>query len=298
MKKTLFRLFRFFAKTLSGRGIGRVPGVISIFSLVYESLRPKGIVLVNCQGNKMYMNAEDSGVAYFILSRGVYEPFETELLKKLLTRNMTVVNIGANVGYYALIAANRIGPNGRVYAFEPEPRNYELLVKNIKENGYKNILPIRAAVGDKKGTLRLFLDRSNWGNPSLAEGNVREKDGFVEVETNSLDGFLEQYSKDLKVDLILMDTQGAEGLVLEGAKKIIENNKLKIIMEFWPYGLNNMGTDALGLLKRLEDSGFRVELIDEEYKSIGYLPPERIVEMCNGSRNGRSFVNLLLANRI
>jgi hypothetical protein len=88
-------------------------------------------------------------------------------------------------------------------------------------------------------------------------------------------------------------------LILEGAKKIIENNKLKIIMEFWPYGLNNVGTDALGLLKRLENYGFRVGLIDEKNKGIGYLLPERIVEVCKNSKHGvKGFVSLLLENRI
>ncbi|MCX6811322.1 MAG: FkbM family methyltransferase [Candidatus Berkelbacteria bacterium] len=242
----------------------------------------------------MYINAEDSGIAPDLLTSGMYEPFQTELLRKLITKNMTVVNIGANIGYYTLIAANKVGPNGKVYAFEPEPKNYQLLIKNIEKNGYKNILPIQVAISDKQGTLKLFLDKSNLGNPSLAEQNIGEKNGFVEVKTNSLDNFFEKHSKDFKVDLLLMDTQGAEGLILDGAKKIIRNNKLKIIMEFWPWGLNNVGTDALNLLKRLKKYGFKIGLINETNKCINYLLPEKIVGMCKNSQNGRGYVDLLL----
>jgi len=242
----------------------------------------------------MYINAEDVGVAPSLLAKGVYEPFETEFLKELLKENMTVVNIGANIGYYTLIAANRVGPNGKVYAFEPEPQNYKLLVRNIEENGYKNISPIQVAVSDKKGTLKLFLDKSNLGDHSLAEQNIVEKNGSVEIETNSLDNFFEEYNKDFKVDLIQMDVQGAEGLILDGAKKIIGSNNLKIIMEFWPSGLNNVGTDGLDLLKGLESYGFKIGLIDETNKCISYLLPEKIVAMCEKSQHGRGHVNLLL----
>jgi len=294
MKKVMFKLLKFFIKIFSGTGLERVPGVISICRFIYKLSKPKGIVLINCQGNKMYVNAEDTGVAPTLLAGVEYEPFETELLKKLLKKNMTVVNIGANIGYYTLIAANYVGSDGKVYAFEPAPKNYKLLVRNIEENGYKNILPIQVAVSDKKGTLKFFLDKSNLGGHSLAKQNINEKNSFVEVETNSLDNFFEKYNKDPKVDLIQMDAQGSEGLILDGAKKIIGNNKLKIIMEFWPYGLNNVGTDALDLLKRLENYGFKIKLINETDKCISYWLPEKIVEMCKNSENGKGFVNLLL----
>lgn len=294
MKRVMFRLLNFFIKIFLGTGVGRVMGVMSIYEFIFKLSKPKGIVLINCQENKMFVNADDNGLAPALLTKGVYEPFETELLKKLLKRGMAVVNVGANIGYYTLITANYVGPNGKVYAFEPEPKNYELLVRNIEENGYKNVLPIQAAVSNKKGAQKLFLDKSNLGNPSLAKQNIGEKSGFVEVETNSLDNFLKKYNNDLKVDLIQMDTQGSEGLILDGAKKIIGNNKLKIIMEFWPYGLNNMGTDALGLLKRLENYGFKIGLINEVDKCISYWLPEKIVEICKNSKNGKGDANLLL----
>ncbi len=295
MKKIIFKLLKFLTKTFTGTRIGKIPGIVQVHNFIFESLKPKGIILINCQGNKMYVDAEDIGVVPFLLDKGIFEPFETELLNGLIMQNMTVVNIGANIGYYTLIAANKVGPNGKVYAFEPEPQNYKLLVKNIEENGYKNVVAIQAAVSDKRGTRELFLDRLNLGAHSLAEKNIREKNRFVEIETNSLDNFLEKYSKGFfKADLILIDTEGSEGLILNGASKILENNKLKIVMEFWPYGLANMGTDALGLLKKMENQGFVIKFIDEGNKCVSSLPPEKIIEMCMRLKNGNGSVNLLL----
>jgi FkbM family methyltransferase len=292
--KIVFRLLKYFTKFFSGTRISRIPILISIHRFIYKSSHPHGIVLINCHGNKMYINAEDNGVAPDLLTKAIYEPLETELLKNLLTKDMTVVNIGANIGYYTLIAANIIGPNGRVFAFEPEPENYKLLLKNIKENGYKNIIPIQAAVSDKQGTLKLFLDKFNLGNPSLAEQNIEESNGYIDVETNKLDNFIEKYSRDMKVDLIQMDTQGCEGLILDGASKIMLKNKLRIIMEFWPYGLSNLGTDASVLLKKIESYGFKIRIIDETNKRISSLLSKNIIDMCKSMSNGRGYVNLLL----
>ncbi len=211
---------------------------------------------------------------------------------------MVVVDIGANIGYYTLIAAKLIGDNSKVYAFEPEPESYKLLAKNIKTNDYANVVTIQKAVSDKTERIKLFLDKSNLANPSLAQQNICDKNqnGFLEVETITLDDFFREVVKNFKVDIIKMDTQGAESLILEGAEKIIKNNKLKIIMEFWPKGLENMGTGPLRLLKRLENYGFRIKFIDETNKCLKELESERIVEMCKNleAPNGDDFVNLLL----
>lgn len=291
----IFRLLKFLTKIFTGTGVGKIPGIIQMHNFVFESLRPKGIIPINCQGNKMYVNADDIGVVPFLLDGGVFEPFETELIRKLLVRNMTVLNIGANIGYYTLIAASRVGPNGKVYAFEPEPQNYKLLVKNVEENGYKNVVAVQVAVSDKQGTKKLFLDKLNLGAHSLAEKNIRVKDKFVEIETNSLDNLLKKYGKEFSgADLMIIDTEGSEGLVLDGAKGILRSGKLKIVMEFWPYALANMGTDAPGLLRKMENLGFNIKFIDESNKCVSSLPAEKIIAMCMRLKNGKGSVNLLL----
>ena len=72
---------------------------------------------------------------------------------------MTVVDIGANYGSYTLIASTLVGNDGKVYAFEPELGNYDILVKNIEMNGCTNVTPIRKAVSNKQGKVRLYVDK-------------------------------------------------------------------------------------------------------------------------------------------
>ena len=69
----------------------------------------------------------------------------TALVKRIVRNGDIVVDIGAHIGYYTLIFARLVGPKGKVFAFEPEPNNFNLLIKNIKINGYKNIIPVQKA---------------------------------------------------------------------------------------------------------------------------------------------------------
>ena len=70
---------------------------------------------------------------------------------------------------------------------------------------------------------------------------------------------------DNKVNLIKMDVQGAEGFIIDGADKILRCNDLRILMEFWPKGLNNMGNNPLKMLNKLKNYGFKINVINESH---------------------------------
>ena len=225
MKKSIFLLFVKVLNSLSGKGVERflvIPGVFSICKSIYRLVKPKGTILINIQGNKMYTNGGDEGVAPILLMAGCYEKYETKLFKNLIRPGMVVLDIGAHIGYYSLIAAKLVGTGGKVYVFEPEPNNYGFLVENIKIDDYSNIIPTQKAISNKTETIKLFTDKVNLGNPSLSESNVSEKDGFVEIKTITLDKFFENSAKNSNINFIKMDAQGAEGLIIEGGRKDIE----------------------------------------------------------------------------
>lgn len=295
MRKLIFSLFRKINSALSGTGLWRFPGIALLWGLIYRAFSPKGIVLITCQGNRMYVNTElgYGDIGPILLIKGVYEEHETELFRELIKPGMVVLDIGANIGYYTLIASKLVGDDGRVYAFEPDPKNYELLVKNIEINGYNNITPIHKAVSNKSGRIKLFIDKLSPSLSSFSKDNVLEKAGFLEVETTALDDFFGLTGGDT-VNLIKMDTQGAEGLIIEGSERLLRNNNLKIIMEFWPYGLRNVGTDPLGLLYKLQSYGFEIKPIDKTDRYTMDMGVKKIIEMCENRMNGKGHVNLLL----
>jgi len=292
----IFLLFKKLVNILSGKGLGRkFPRLFGLYKLIYRMIRPKGIIPVYVLGNKMYINSQDEGCVSDLLIKGVYEKYETQLFKELIQPGMIVVDVGANIGYYTLIAAKLVRNKGRVYAFEPEPNNYKLLVKNIETNNYTNIIPVPKAISHKEGKVKLFIDKVNLGLHSFSENNVLEKNGSIEVEMLTLDNFFENVVKNNKIDLVKIDTQGAEGLVIEGAEKTLRNNSLKILMEFWPTGVTNVGTDPIKLLQKLLDYGFKINYINAIKQRIETIRPIEIVNLWNRAKDKRRFsINLLL----
>src|SRR3989337_192883 len=235
-----------FASFTAGTGLSKLPPVALINGFFYQHLKPTGIVMIIAQGSKMYVDSRDTGVAPFLLEWGIYEKYETELFKRLVKKGMVVVDIGANIGYYTLLAAHPVGDEGKVFAFEPDPYNYNLLCKNIEVNGYRNVIPVQKAVSSKSGKSELFLDKSNLGGHSLSEANV-DKSASITVEVTSLDDYFR--NTDYKIDVIKMDVQGLEMEILEGMTNTInQNDDLKIITEFWPIGLRNSGSSPTGFL--------------------------------------------------
>jgi FkbM family methyltransferase len=228
------------------------------------------------------------------LSRGIYEDYTTEVFKNLIKLNMTVVDIGANIGYFTLIASRLAG---KVYAFEPEPHNYDLLVKNIAVNNYKNIITIQKAVSNRSGKTRFYIDKVNLGGHSFAQNTILQRAGYLEVEAVTLDEFFENaVNQGPGIDIIKMDVEGAEGLVIAGAQRIFRR-KLRVIMEFLPRGLRNLGTDPLELLHKIRDQGFEIKVIDEINRCVRHEEPIKIIELCESGKGGREDSdNLLLEN--
>ena len=149
------------------------------------------------------------------------------------------------------------------------------------------------ALSDRTGTIRMFVDGSNFGNGSLADANVPDRAGAVEVETTTLDEFMSAAGRE-RLDFIKMDTQGAEGLIVAGADRILSSAPMKMMLEFWPYGLKNVGTDPQALLEKLGDYGFSFQVIDPSGAIRPGPAPERIVADCESRAKGTGFVNLLL----
>jgi len=106
----------------------------------------------------------------------------------------------------------------------------------------------------------------------------------IQVESITLDEFFEKNIGNFRVNMIKMDVQGAEGLAIEGMRKIIEkNNDLKIMMEFWPSGLENMKTDPAKLLAKLKQYGFRLQRINKEKRILENIDATKVTELRAGT---------------
>lgn len=219
--------------------------------------RPKMV-----RGHQMYL-AGSKGYPPIAMATNRYEEESTKLLEGLLKPGMTVIDAGSHVGYYALLAARQIGPEGRVYAFEPDPDNYELLLRNIALNGYTNIEAVKKALSNQVGTATLFLTTLDNGRHSTYRHGLPER-GSVDVETTTIDTFLEARGWPT-VDLVKIDIEGAEMDVLEGASQFLAKcPSLKVIIEFSPSLLRNAGADPIEFLNQWAGWEFELNCIVEK----------------------------------
>lgn len=280
MKNTLFRILNGLTSKISF--LGKVPLVGFVYKRLYRLLNPDNLIKIREDGNIIYLDSRDEGVTPKLISHR-YEIDEMRVFKSFIKEGMIVVDIGANIGYYSLAAAKLVGNKGLVYAVEPEINNYNLLLKNIEVNNYKNIIPVNKAVSDKDGYCELYIDNYNYGGHSFAKDNILYGETHSKkVETITLDTLL----KDKKVDILKIDVQGAEGLIIKGGKNVLNNENIIVFMELWAKGSSNLGISSLELVDLLREYGFNIGVI-KEYISYNDDDIIRISEKHNG-------VNLIL----
>jgi FkbM family methyltransferase len=144
---------------------------------------------------------------------GSYEMERAARFAKAVPPGGVVFDLGGNVGYYTLISAFRAGPGGRVFVFEPLPRNLEFLKRHLALNRIDNATVIEAAVADRSGFIRFEED------PSTSKGRIGAG-GSLEVPSAALDDWIAR-GKLPQPDLLKIDIEGAEYLALQGARGLL-----------------------------------------------------------------------------
>jgi len=157
---------------------------------------------------------------------GIYEKRQVLVWQSLVRNDSIVIDIGANIGYYSLVAS-KIAMKGSVYAFEAASQTFQLLVQNINTNRLTNVYPLHLAVCNENSEMELFISgESNIGMTGLRK--VGNKGTSIEkVQTTSLDEWIKT-TELLKVDLIKIDIEGAELLALKGMEGIL--NKFRPVL--------------------------------------------------------------------
>ncbi len=201
-------------------------------------------------------------------TRENWEPFETEIVRRVVKEGNVVLDIGANIGLYTVVLSKLVGENGKVFAFEPCPQTFAILKKNVEFNGCKNVVLVQKAVSDVKGICKLHICDSNAGANSLGLNKLSGPSSF-DVERIVLDDFLADYCG--KIDFVKMDIEGSEYSALKGMAKILKKSRrLKLFTEFNPPALKGCGASALDYLSLLFDNGFKLYNINED---TGRLDP-------------------------
>ena len=235
----------------------------------------KNIVKKEIDGHIIYFNTSDKTYLEPFSHNQLYEEDVSTILNKLLKKGMNVINIGASIGYFTLLAARQVGPKGKVFAFEPFPGSVKLLEKNVDANGYKNVETVQMAVSNKTGSSSLFL------KPDTTQhfvSNSKQDYKKIKIAVTTIDNYLKE--KNLKMDFVIMDAEGHENYILDGMRKTIEKNPhLEIITEFNPYTLEIAGTTGKDFLNKIEKLGFSLHIIDDTNLNFHKVTQNEILQI-------------------
>lgn len=242
----------------------------------------------------------DRHVSRALRETGVWEPFETDLLRRQLRPGDRVLDVGANIGYFSLVSAACVGEQGKVYAFEPEPQNFALLEENIDLNGYRGrITPCRAALAAKAGTGVLYISPDNLGDHQLHE-EAPGRDRIPVALKVGADWFR---GREERLDLVKVDVQGAEHAVIEGLFPLLSASgpKLRLLLELTPGSLRQAGSSGRDLVQRLAQLQLPFHIVDHVERRLAATDAEALSTWCDNLDafpQDRGFMNIFLGQAV
>lgn len=243
------------AKPFFGHGLGKfgpARWVLNLFLAILGMFKIKGTI----EGCKLYL---DSKTALNLATFADKKRPDLEIIKKYVRPGNIVIDLGANIGLHTIVAAKQAGGSGRVYAFEPDPRNFNSLKRNVSLNGLLNIIVERLGVSNINGERDFYLDKQDFTMHSLHNppGAKRQQ---IKIKLVRLDDY---FKNDSRIDFIKIDVEGAEYGAVSGMLSLLQKNKtVKLLTEFNPPSLQHAGTQPAAYLELLTKNGFKLYELD------------------------------------
>jgi FkbM family methyltransferase len=217
-------------------------------------------------GIKMELDTSDFLQREIFVS-GDFEPNVRREILRILKPGDLFLDIGANVGFFSLLAAKAVGHTGKVYAFEPAPKARDALRRNLALNHIQNVTTVALALSDSPGRRALFLDARN--NSGASSFNRSPHSGeAMEVELDTYDRFASQNTLSIPA-LIKLDVEGAEVQVLRGMQALLSRtDRPPVVLEVSEWSLKQMGSSKDELFALMLGHGYKVRLISPAGPSI------------------------------
>ncbi len=258
---------------------------------LFGVIRMNNLAQTKVGGFDFWYRREDRFIGQRV-ALGKYEPYETLLMMGQVTKGDVIIDVGANIGYYSVLLAEKVGKIGKVYAIEPEKLNFEILKKNIESNKFKNVELVEAGAGDRSEERELEKSEKNYGDHRISKSPsasprpplTRGKEQIVEIVR--LDDVIKE-----KVNLIKIDTQGYEPYVVAGANRIIEEDRPEIFMEYTPEVYLDKKNKEI--IDKLFSKYKYVRMVDD-YLNIVFEAKSPIENYC---KNRKGYCDLWLSNK-
>lgn len=235
--------------------------------------RDLDLITTITRGITMNLTLKDS-VQYMLFIDDIYEPNETSLWLKYSKRASTIIDIGANVGYYSLLAAS-VNKTATIIGFEPISKTYNRFVENIEINRYKNITAVRNAVSNTSGKIRINIgNENNWGMSSINQHDYLS-DLYEDIESITLDEYVKNSNINV-IDLIKIDIEGAEFNALLGMRNLLEVKSPIIFLEVLEQHLSKQNISLKRVFTFLWDFGYKSYTIGKNNVLIELSTPKSV----------------------
>lgn len=245
------------------------------------------VLTTTVNGQRLFLDARDLSLTPEIVLNGCWEPGVTRALNSLVKKGMTVVEVGANVGYFTTLLGGLVGPRGFVCAFEANQAIFDLLTENIDING---LIPfVRAEqmiVCDSCGEREITLLERHRGSGSILSFSdefvamYRDRKSIIAVPATTLDDYWERQSR--TIDLVKLDAEGSEPMIIDGMRRIIAQPHLTVVCEFLKPFFDGSGRSAEAFFDAILGYGFAIYKITE-HGEIVPASPLKVLESSEGA---------------
>jgi len=262
-----------------GKGYGKKNKLINLTVHGIESSLKTNYAQV--WAGKMFLHPND---AFRLSIYGIHGTHDFKIIKNNVKDGDNVIDLGANIGYFTLILAKLVGPTGKVFAFEPDPRNLALLKKNVEYNNYKNVIIVPKAVSNVNDKCTLYTGQKTFGQNKIYKPKNTKTQKFIPIdsETVRLDDFFKTNGLLDKISFIKMDVEGAEFLALSGMKEILKLNKnIKIFTEAEISYLEDAGSSYDQFIDLLTENDFTFSLADNRSETLTKVNKSQLEKILN-----------------
>ncbi len=250
-------------KLFANTFIEKLPATSKIKTKVFRFGSASDEVTTNFRGLQLIVPTKDITIVPGLVG-GFYEKIEIDVFERLAGISNTIVDVGANIGLYCCIAADRASANCKIVAFEPVSENLRYLGRNLQENDRTaKVVVEEQAVGQTSGEIQIYLLEGSIGRHSASAKNALNSTTSITVPEVSLDDYAKQKLQDRPVDLLKVDVEGYEGAVLRGAQRTLREDSPTLFIEFVPHHLANCNFSSSEFLDMIFETYDNVFLVNE-----------------------------------
>jgi FkbM family methyltransferase len=242
---------------------------------------------VDLDGFSIFVMPEDY-VGWSILTARVYEFHVTKVIRSILHPGDVFLDVGANLGFFSLLASSLVGEEGKVIAVEPNPQNIQLIYDSILVNKFRNINVLPFAASDASGILKLINVGSNGG--VVTPKGLGNPHSFL-AQSIRLDEWL---PIERRLDVIKIDIEAHEPMALRGMVNLIKRHHPRILTEFHPWAMNlNNYEPPEDYLHALECLGYKISLIHSDCSGCEAISPVELMRRWRSLENKSNHFDLL-----